>query len=247
MSTAPRTRVLLHFRLSATACYSLGESFGSNMPLLIAILLLPLAAAPGYAQSTAPPVAAPQRCAGDWEGDGVVGIDNLIRGIGISNGMAALDDSPSFDGDGDGRVSIAELVVAVNHSLEGCPCHGSLGELVCGGDCPDGMECAAIASIAACGCIEADPFRCLSGFVQRFVAEIPVGCVPISCDVCGEPCGVGRLCSRVVFVASDGGVELDECVCASEVLPCGFGGVVCPRWNYCALGPEQAECRSVFD
>jgi Beta-propeller repeat len=59
-------------------------------------------------------------CVGDCDGDGIVSIGELIRGINIALGNAAVDDCPSFDADGNGIVTVAELVLAVNNALNGC-------------------------------------------------------------------------------------------------------------------------------
>ena len=65
---------------------------------------------------------APTGCAGDCNGNGQVTIDELIRGVNIALGNAALDVCPSFDVDGDGEVAINELVQGVNNALAGaCP------------------------------------------------------------------------------------------------------------------------------
>jgi hypothetical protein len=59
-------------------------------------------------------------CAGDCNDDGRVTINELIRGVNIALGRAAIDDCPSFDPNLDGRVTIGELIRAVNNALNGC-------------------------------------------------------------------------------------------------------------------------------
>ena len=59
-------------------------------------------------------------CVGDCNGDGTVGIAELIRGVNIALELAALAACPSFDSDGNGLVSIGELIQAVNNALDGC-------------------------------------------------------------------------------------------------------------------------------
>jgi hypothetical protein len=65
---------------------------------------------------TAPPTV----CGGDCDGDGRVTVDELITGVNIALGLAAVDRCPPFDTGGDGAVSVAELVAAVSTSLAGC-------------------------------------------------------------------------------------------------------------------------------
>lgn len=59
-------------------------------------------------------------CVGDCGGSGTVAVSDLIRGVNIALGNAAVGTCASFDADGDGAVTIAELVVAVGNALGGC-------------------------------------------------------------------------------------------------------------------------------
>lgn len=59
-------------------------------------------------------------CAGDCDGNARVGIDELVRGVGIALGSTPAATCPAFDGDGDAMVSIAELITAVTAALNGC-------------------------------------------------------------------------------------------------------------------------------
>jgi hypothetical protein len=60
-------------------------------------------------------------CVGDCDGNGTVSIAELIRGVNIALGNAALDDCPSFDRNDSGTVEVNELIAAVNNALSGCP------------------------------------------------------------------------------------------------------------------------------
>ncbi len=64
---------------------------------------------------------APATCPGDCDGDGQVMVGELIRGVRIALGLAAVGDCPSFDTDGDDEVGIGELIAAVRSALDGCP------------------------------------------------------------------------------------------------------------------------------
>lgn len=66
-------------------------------------------------------IEAPVSCDGDCDGSTVVTIDELVRGVNIALGTAALESCPAFDSDRNGRIGIEELVGAVNSSLSGCP------------------------------------------------------------------------------------------------------------------------------
>lgn len=69
---------------------------------------------------TATPREPTEDCVGDCSGDGMVSIDELVRGVNIALGRSPLAECPAFDRDGNGIVSVAELVRAVNSALRGC-------------------------------------------------------------------------------------------------------------------------------
>ncbi len=71
--------------------------------------------------SALPMIASGQDCPGDCDGDGRVAIGELVRGVNIALGRAAIDSCPVFDVDVSGSVSVAELIRAVNAALIGCP------------------------------------------------------------------------------------------------------------------------------
>ena len=62
-----------------------------------------------------------QSCPGDCNGNHVVAIDELIRGVRIALGELELSACPPFDTNSSESVSISELVSAVNAALRGCP------------------------------------------------------------------------------------------------------------------------------
>ncbi len=68
---------------------------------------------------TGEPVAA--TCAGDCNGDGMVGINELVLAVNIALGTADIAACTAADGDHDEMVSINELIRAVNNALLGCP------------------------------------------------------------------------------------------------------------------------------
>jgi len=59
-------------------------------------------------------------CVGDCNGDGVVTVNELVVGVNIANGNAAIAACPAFDVIQDGTVTINELILAVNNLLFGC-------------------------------------------------------------------------------------------------------------------------------
>jgi len=59
-------------------------------------------------------------CPGDCDNDGRVTVAELVRGVSIALGHAALDTCLTFDGNADGAITVEELVGAVNNALHGC-------------------------------------------------------------------------------------------------------------------------------
>ncbi len=61
------------------------------------------------------------QCLGDCNGDGRVTVDEVTRSIGFLLRVEPPDRvCPAADGDGDGAVSVTELIVAVDNALTGC-------------------------------------------------------------------------------------------------------------------------------
>lgn len=60
-------------------------------------------------------------CVGDCGGDGVVGVNELITGVNIALGTQPVSACTRLDADANGEITINELVLAVQHALDGCP------------------------------------------------------------------------------------------------------------------------------
>jgi hypothetical protein len=70
---------------------------------------------------TATPTATPTpSCPGDCGGDGEVTVAELVKGVDIALGTAAVSDCLVFDRNQDGAVTIEELLKAVAAVLDGC-------------------------------------------------------------------------------------------------------------------------------
>jgi len=87
------------------------------LPILIGAVVLCLAngAAAGDAAS-----AGPAACVGDCNGDRLVSVDEVVLGVAAALGAAPPSHCASFDADHDGRVTMGELLMAVNGLLLGC-------------------------------------------------------------------------------------------------------------------------------
>lgn len=78
------------------------------------------AATPTHTRTPTPTVPATRPCVGDCNDDGRIVISELIRGVNIALRNAEVSTCPSFDRDGNGAVSIAELIASVTAALSGC-------------------------------------------------------------------------------------------------------------------------------
>jgi hypothetical protein len=66
-------------------------------------------------------IASPARaCVGDCNADLAVSIDELVRGVSIALGTAPMASCEPFDRNGDGRITVDELVAAVGNAAMGC-------------------------------------------------------------------------------------------------------------------------------
>ena len=83
----------------------------ARAPRLLLFLTLLLLAAP---------VRALDVCIGDCNGNGVVGIDELLVGVNEALGLEAVARCPSFDANDDGHLAVNELLGAVRSALDGC-------------------------------------------------------------------------------------------------------------------------------
>jgi len=59
-------------------------------------------------------------CPGDCNGDGVVGVNELVTAVNISLGNRPVDACTAADRNGNGQVAINELISAVRSALDGC-------------------------------------------------------------------------------------------------------------------------------
>jgi len=74
----------------------------------------------GTGTRTATPTPTMGPCRGDCDGDGTVGVNEIVRAVGIALGQTSVDACPDADVDGNGAVSVNELVAAVAAALNGC-------------------------------------------------------------------------------------------------------------------------------
>jgi len=100
--------------LSVAAANNLAETTAANDPTVQMVI--------AESQFTPTPTVSPTpiACVGDCNHNGIVTVDELIRGVNIALGNAAVSICPEFDRDGSQTVTINELIAAVNAALNGC-------------------------------------------------------------------------------------------------------------------------------
>jgi len=67
-----------------------------------------------------PTTTAGPSCAGDCDGSGKVGVNELVLGVNIALGRNSIDACRAFDRNNSNTITINELVTAVNAALDGC-------------------------------------------------------------------------------------------------------------------------------
>ena len=114
------------------------------------------------ALTTDPRQAPAQSCVGDCDGDGVVEVNELIKGVTIALGQVETLECPAFDFDNDNVVSISELTRAVANATAGCRVAVQImGTCARPGPGPRGLvDCDAGTDVRAYRCD--DPATCLS-------------------------------------------------------------------------------------
>src|SRR5215468_3910910 len=120
-----------------------------------------------------PGPAAAQSCIGDCDGNGSVGINDLILGVAIALGHATVDQCLALDANSDGSVSINELITAVNNDLSSqCdPVVRAVGACAAPGNGPGGLgPCADDTPVRAYSC-EARDNACVQGASRQVLAE----------------------------------------------------------------------------
>lgn len=65
--------------------------------------------------------AAHAACTGDCSGDGSVTVDEVVLGVNIALGAAAVGGCSAMDSDGNGVVTVDEIITAIDGALTGCP------------------------------------------------------------------------------------------------------------------------------
>jgi DNA-binding beta-propeller fold protein YncE/mono/diheme cytochrome c family protein len=90
----------------------------------------PTATATATATTTPTPTRVP--CVCDCDNDGDVAVDEIVVGVGIALGNQSIDFCLNLDADLDGRVTVSDLVRAVDEALRGCDDAGTFPALAPG-------------------------------------------------------------------------------------------------------------------
>ena len=156
--------------------------------------------------------AVPAPCPGDCDGDGVVEIQELVRGVRILLEQLPLNACPSFDTDFSGTVSIGELVAAVVKLINGCADRG-IDLAITGGQAGSSTGVGLIF-------LGADIDVFVIGFELCFDPEVfgadsvADACrveADVSLEVLSEPFGDGRPCFSLAVTSTQGERPPSDC------------------------------------
>ena len=143
--------------------------------LVLIALTLTLTPALGADRAGAAYGGAPMRCGGDCDRDRTVVVNELVTGVNIVLGSAAVDQCPAFDCNADGTVTVACLVQGVNSALDGCP--SSVANPTVEGPISGGLGAPFIAAtafdLAEVGYAEAEYF--MAGTAAAHISDEPLG------------------------------------------------------------------------
>ena len=150
--------------------------------------------------------AAAQVCDGDCNDDRSVAVDEIVLGVRVALGDAPLGDCQAMDADGDGAVTVNDLLAAVTHALQGCG--GQIGE----------AAQAASARVATEPLLRLFDFQARVGTPGGVVGRSSVsGCQQFDCIVSGQVAGTEEdCCSNKQFTQAFDNCMFDD----------GLGGVV---------------------
>ena len=106
-----------------------GEVRGNTAGDFTACITVPSDASPGWhdvrvangeTERAAGQIFVVADCGGDCDGDGTVGVDELVRGVSIALGVLPLEACAAVDTNGSTSVTIDELIGALDRALRGC-------------------------------------------------------------------------------------------------------------------------------
>ena len=97
---------------------SLGDSDGQPVDVVPVDGEIVITDAPN--QPTPTPTVLPRLCVADCNDDGMVAVNEVILGVNIALENATVAECPDADSNGNGAVTIGELIEAINDVISGC-------------------------------------------------------------------------------------------------------------------------------
>jgi hypothetical protein len=148
---------------------------------------------------TPSPTPTPITCVGDCDGNGRVGVGEVVVLVRIALGKATFAGCPAGDRNGDGHAQIDEIIDAVKNNLGGCA-----GPSPSPTPTPEPVESGAGACYESSDCFPCDVYPC-----RPFVAE-RAACCQLARNIQG---GTFSWCPQSMFDPSSGS-------CAQCLFPC---------------------------
>jgi kumamolisin len=107
---------------SATAGFDLATGWGSpDTERLVQAVQQAVASPTPSPTAPEPPTAPPSPCVGDCQGARAVDVGDLVTLVDIALGGLPLSACTAGDANGDGMITVAEIVTAVHAAADGCP------------------------------------------------------------------------------------------------------------------------------
>jgi len=125
-------------------------------------------------------------CAGSCQGD-QVNVQDLVLMVNVALGNAGVSTCAAGDVNGDGQISVDEILQAVNNALEGCPGPTPTPSPIC---IRPGNACLANADCCSRSCVSVD--------------GVTLVCQDVSCTPSGSPCDVNTDCCSGSCISPDG-------------------------------------------
>lgn len=118
--TAPEMPGEPVFFVAANSVDQNGTASGDRATAITRTVLVVPPATPTATPSPTPSPSPPP-CFGDCDGDRQVTVSELVLAIDIALGVSPVVLCPAVDPNGSGMISVAALVTAIGHALQGCP------------------------------------------------------------------------------------------------------------------------------
>jgi hypothetical protein len=119
-ATVPATSTITATAVATSSATSTASAIVTATPAATDTATATATATATESSTPEPTLTAGPSCAGDCDGSGKVGVNELVLGVNIALGRSLIDACRAFDRNNSNTITINELVTAVNAALDGC-------------------------------------------------------------------------------------------------------------------------------